>query len=171
MPDACYVHAYGIITNPFTEIETLRELHGVKKNEHFCIWVDRVRIEKMSDTLYLAKFDKWEKSGEVSVRQDCRDPWLIYIIIIIIVQQLLHRVHLVISKIDVVVSSRSPQFFSLASEIIDLARVPFEKFEFTKMIALNAILKFSIISDYEPFPMIQAGTTPVQLLVLFYNQK
>lgn len=75
VPDASYVHAHGIITNPLSEIETLRELHGVKKSTHFCIWVDRVRIEKLSDTLYLARFDKWEKSGEVSMRQDCCDSW------------------------------------------------------------------------------------------------
>lgn len=61
--DASYVHAYGIITNPFEEIDTLRELHGVMKNKEFCIWVDRVRIEKLSDTMYLARFDKWERSG------------------------------------------------------------------------------------------------------------
>ena len=73
--DASYVHAHGIITNPLSEIETLCELHGVKKSTHFCIWVDRVRIEKLSDTLYLARFDKWEKSGEVSMRQDCWDSW------------------------------------------------------------------------------------------------
>lgn len=62
-PDASYVHAFGIISNPFEEIDTLRELHGVKKGEHFCMWVDRVRIEKLSDTMYLARFDKWEKAG------------------------------------------------------------------------------------------------------------
>ena len=73
--DASYVHAHGITTNPLSEIETLCELHGVKKSTHFCIWVDRVRIEKLSDTLYLARFDKWEKSGEVSMRQDCCDSW------------------------------------------------------------------------------------------------
>lgn len=69
VPDASYVHAYGITTSPLEEMETLRELHGVKKGKHFCIWVDRVRIEKLSDSLYLARFDKWEKSGEVSQRQ------------------------------------------------------------------------------------------------------
>lgn len=63
VPDASYIHAYGITTNTSEEIETLRELHGVKKGKHFCIWVDRVRIEKLSDSLYLARFDKWEKSG------------------------------------------------------------------------------------------------------------
>lgn len=65
--DASYVHAYGIITNPFEEIDTLREKHGVMKNKEFCIWVDRVRIEKLSDTIYLARFDKWERSGEVPI--------------------------------------------------------------------------------------------------------
>lgn len=62
-PDASYVHAYGIITNPYEEIDTIRELHGVRKDKHFCMWVDRVRVEKLSDTMYLARFDKWEKSG------------------------------------------------------------------------------------------------------------
>lgn len=54
----------------------MRELHGVKKGKHYCIWVDRVRIEKLSDTLYLARFDKWEKSGEVSKRQDRCNSWV-----------------------------------------------------------------------------------------------
>lgn len=67
-PDASYVHAFGIITNPFEEIDSLRELHGVMKEKHFCMWVDRVRIEKLSDTVYLARFDKWEKSGEVALK-------------------------------------------------------------------------------------------------------
>lgn len=50
----------------------MRELHGVKKGKYYCIWVDRVRIEKLSDTLYLARFDKWEKSGKVLGREtDC----------------------------------------------------------------------------------------------------
>lgn len=62
-PDASYVHAYGIITNPHEEIDTMRELHGVKKNKPFFIWVDRIRIEQLSDTMYLARFDKWEKSS------------------------------------------------------------------------------------------------------------
>jgi len=41
----------------------VRELHAVMKDKHFCIWADRVRIEKLSDTVYLARFDKWEKTG------------------------------------------------------------------------------------------------------------
>ncbi|KAG0601335.1 hypothetical protein M758_11G102400 [Ceratodon purpureus] len=64
-PDASYVHAFGIITNPYEEIDTIRELHGVMKEKPFCMWVDRVRVEKMSDTTYLARFDKWEKLGEL----------------------------------------------------------------------------------------------------------
>ena len=63
-PDASYVHAYGVITNPYEEIDTIREVHGVMKDKHFCMWVDRVRVEKLSDTTCLARFDKWEKLGE-----------------------------------------------------------------------------------------------------------
>jgi hypothetical protein len=64
-PDASYVHAYGIITNPYEEIDTIREVHGVMKDKNFCMWVDRVRVEKLSDTTCLARFDKWEKLGEL----------------------------------------------------------------------------------------------------------
>jgi hypothetical protein len=46
-----------------------------RPNSNCCTSVDRVRIEKLSDTLYLARFDKWEKSGEISMRQDYCDSW------------------------------------------------------------------------------------------------
>lgn len=63
-PNATYIHAYGVITNPYEEIDTLRELYGVKKDKHFFMWVDRIRVEQLSDTTYLARFDKWERSSK-----------------------------------------------------------------------------------------------------------
>lgn len=63
-PDASLVHAYGIISNAHEEIDTIRNMHGVKKGKTFAIWVDRVRIEALSDHLYLARFDKWERTGQ-----------------------------------------------------------------------------------------------------------
>jgi hypothetical protein len=61
-PDASLVHAYGIISNAHEEIDNIRNMHGVKKGKTFAIWVDRVRIEALSDHLYLARFDKWERT-------------------------------------------------------------------------------------------------------------
>lgn len=70
-PDASLVHAYGIISNAHEEIDTIRNMHGVKKGKTFAIWVDRVRIEALSDHLYLARFDKWERTGQNLIMTFC----------------------------------------------------------------------------------------------------
>ncbi|CAM6007876.1 unnamed protein product [Sphagnum balticum] len=62
-PDSSLVHAYGIISNPYKEIDSFHSLYGSQKGKTFAIWADRIRTMEISDDSWVVRFDKWQRTG------------------------------------------------------------------------------------------------------------
>jgi hypothetical protein len=60
-PDSSLVHAYGIISNPYKEIDSFHSLYGSQNGKTFAIWADRIRTIEISDDSWVVRFDKWQR--------------------------------------------------------------------------------------------------------------
>lgn len=68
-PSCSLVLPWGQEVNAYDEIEALYSSYGAHKADQYQTWVDRIRIEKITDGNWLVRFDNWKRTDkEVSCR-------------------------------------------------------------------------------------------------------
>ncbi|BBN09473.1 sucrose-6-phosphatase [Marchantia polymorpha subsp. ruderalis] len=69
LPECVLVNPWGVQVKPLVAIEMARPLYGSLKGKNFRIWIDRIRINQISEEVWAVQFDKWLKSDkELSCR-------------------------------------------------------------------------------------------------------
>lgn len=63
LPECVLVNPWGVQVKPLVAIEMARPLYGSLKGKNFRIWIDRIRINQISEEVWAVQFDKWLKSG------------------------------------------------------------------------------------------------------------